>query len=502
MPRADWDSSDGDAPSPRVQAYAVPSTGGVVQFQAGHDLSLSAIACPARDPPGAEPMSVSAAGFDPPNRPHSVFGRASLPSLIRSLAIASLLAAGGMNTACEVADTVTTPFRVIGELGGPVVGAVASAVGGAVDAFTVGNTIPGFPTSVALEDVVNGTIRLTGESLTITLEYFGWVQTSDDTYQCQAVQCIIVDGVVTLGLITREATTTQSGGQSGGSNGAPVWVGSVPDQILNAGGSPLTLDLSRNFQDPDEDSLTYTATSSRESVARVVVSGNRLEITPVSDGTTLIQVTATDPDGLSGSQSFEIKVGNAPPRAGNISKVFALAEGGDVLVNLEGAPFRDPIFHDPNGDPLVYAATSTNRDVVRVMRVDDSGAELSLALRPVNAGTATIAVTATDPEGLSAELRVPITVGDGGGPATITISKCETESFTTSRVRVNIEGEVRAHQALGFATVRSYVNGEYAGFDHVTGLAAGQSETFAMFDFVDATALIRCGATVEWRAGS
>ncbi len=501
MPRADWDSSDGDAPSPRVQAYAVPSTGGVVQFQAGHDLSLSAIACPARDPPGAEPMSVSAAGFDPPNRPHSVFGRASLPSLIRSLAIASLLAAGGMNTACEVADTVTTPFRVIGELGGPVVGAVASAVGGAVDAFTVGNTIPGFPTSVALEDVVNGTIRLTGESLTITLEYFGWVRTGDDTYRCHSVRCIIENGVVTLGEVLREATNP-SGGQSGGSNGAPVWVGSVPDQILNAGGSPLTLDLSRNFQDPDEDSLTYTATSSRESVARVVVSGNRLEITPVSDGTTLIQVTATDPDGLSASQSFEIKVGNAPPRAGNTAKVFALAEGGEVLVSLEGARFGDPIFHDPNGDPLVYAATSTNRNVVRVTRVDHSGADLSLALLPVGAGTTTIVVTATDPGGLSAELQVPITVGDGGGPATITISKCETQPFTPGRVRVNIEGEVRAHQALPFATVRIYVNGEYARFDHVTGLAAGQSETFAIFDFVDATASIRCGATVEWRAGS
>ena len=205
-------------------------------------------------------------------------------------------------------------------------------------------------------------------------------------------------------------------------------MGSVPDQILNAGGSPLTLDLSRNFlADPDDDSLTYTATSSRESVARVVVSGNRLEITPVSDGTTLIQVTATDPDGLSASQSFEIKVGNAPPRAGNTSKVFSLAEGGEVLVSLEGARFGDPIFHDPNGDPLVYAATSTNRNVVRVTRVDHSGADLSLALLPVGAGTTTIAVTATDPEGLSAELQVPITVGDGGGPATITISKCETQ---------------------------------------------------------------------------
>ena len=437
-------------------------------------------------------MSVSAAGFDPPTAPHSVLGRASFPGLIPSLAIASLLAAGGMNTACEVATVAAIPSTLPFEIGCEIVDCAG------VDSYTPGMRIPGFPTTVTLEEVSNGKILSTGDSLTIVLEPLGEVTKSDYTYSCLSLDpCTIVDGVVTEGLIFRDATA-----QSGRSNRAPVWVGNVPDQILNAGGSPLTLDLSRNFLDPDDDSLIYTATSSRESVARVVVSGNRLEITPVSDGTTLIQVTASDPDGLSGSQSFEIKVGNAPPRAGNISKVFSLAEGGEVLVSLEGAPFRDPIFHDPNGDPLLYAATSTNRNVVRVTRVDHSGADLSLALLPVGAGTTTIVVTATDPEGLSAELQVPITVGDGGGPATITISKCEMQPHTPGRVRVNIEGEVRAHQALSPAIVRSYLNGEYAGFDSLGNLAAGQSETFATSDFVDATASIRCGATVEWRAGS
>ena len=165
-----------------------------------------------------------------------------------------------------------------------------------------------------------------------------------------------------------------------------------------------------------------------------------------------------------------------------------------------GGAYGDPIFQHPDGDPLVYAATSTDRNVVRVMRVDDSGAELSLLLYPVQAGTAAIAVTATDPAGLSAELQLPMTVGDGGGPATITISKCESEAFVRGRLSVTIEGNVLAQQTLPSATVRGYVNGEYAGFDHLWGVVAGvQSETFSVWDFVDATTELRCGATVEWR---
>ena len=435
---------------------------------------------------------MNTAGFGPPNLPLPVFERARPPGLVRSLAFAYLLGVAGMTTGCEVAEAVVAPFALVLEIACD----VGDCSGDPEETYGPGEKIPDFPMSVTLEEISYGTILSNGDSLTIALEVFGKVTKSDYTYSCVShsppQRCTIVDGVVTEGEVSREATYHPSD-----SNSAPVRVGSVPDQALNAGGTPLVLDLKSHFVDPDGDSLVFTASSSRENVARVVVSGNQLEITPVSNGTTVIQVTATDPDGLSASRSFEITVGNVAPRAVDIPKDFSLAEGGEVLVRLEGA-FGDPIFQDPNGDPLVYAATSTNRNVVRVMRVDDSGAELSLLLYPVHAGTATIAVTATDPEGLNAELQLPVTVGDGGGSATITISKCESEAHVPGRLRVTIEGNVLALQTLPFATVRGYVNGEYAGFDHLRVVAGVQSETFSMFEFVDATAEIRCGATVEW----
>ena len=428
-------------------------------------------------------MSVNTAGFDPPNLPLPVFERARPPGFVRSLAFAYLLGVAGMTAGCELAELIIAPIELACEF--------ADCGGNLEETYGPGEKIPDFPTSVTLEEISYGTILSNGDSLTIALEVIGKVTKSDYTYSCVSRQpCTIVDGVVTEGEVSRKATYP---------NSAPIWIGSVPDQALHAGGTPLVLDLKRHFVDTDGDSLVFTASSSRENVARVVVSGNQLEITPVSDGTTVIQVTATDPDGLSASRSFEITVGNVAPRALDIPKSFSLADGGEVLVRLGGA-FDDPIFQDPNGDPLVYAATSTDRNVVRVMRVDDSGAGLSLLLYPVQAGTAAIAVTATDPAGLSAELQLPITVGDGGGPATITISKCESEAHVRGRLRVTIEGNVLAQQTLPFTTVRGYVNGEYAGFDHLLRLVAGvQSETFSVFDFVDATTELRCGATVEWR---
>ena len=437
-------------------------------------------------------MSVDIAGFSPPNLPLPVFDRARLPGFVRSLAFGYLLGVAGMTAGCEVAEAVTAPFALALE--------IACDIGDCSgdQTYGPGEKIPYFPTSVTLDEISDGKILSNGDSLTITLEVFGKVTKSDYTFSCVSnsppAPCTIVDGVVTEGEVFREATYYPPG-----SNRSPVWVGSVPDQVLNAGGMPLVLDLKRNFVDPDDDPLVLTASSSRENVARVVISGNQLEITPVSDGTTVIQVTATDPDGLSASQSFEIAVGNVAPRAEGMWTGFSLAEGGEVLVSLdlEGAS-GDPIFQDPNGDPLVYAATSTNRGVVRVMRVDESGAVLSLLLSPVQAGTATIAVTATDPEGLSAESQFPMAVGDGDGPLTITISKCESQARAGGNLRVTIEGNLRADRTLRFATVRGYVNGEYAGFDHLSVVAGVPSETFFISEFVDATAEIRCGAIIAW----
>ena len=93
----------------------------------------------------------------------------------------------------------------------------------------------------------------------------------------------------------------------GGSNQSPVTVGTIPAKTVKAGAS-VSVNASSYFSDPDEDALTYTASSSRTSVATASVSGNSITVTGVAEGTATIEITARDPGGLSARQSFGVTV--------------------------------------------------------------------------------------------------------------------------------------------------------------------------------------------------
>ena len=123
------------------------------------------------------------------------------------------------------------------------------------------------------------------------------------------------DGAVTVTL-----TATDSGGLSasqtftttvGDGNRAPTAVGSIPDQTLTPGGSPVTLDVAASFSDPDGDQLTFQVSSSDSGIVRALVSESDLILVPVAAGTVTVTVTATDPGGLSATLNFEVTVGTA-----------------------------------------------------------------------------------------------------------------------------------------------------------------------------------------------
>ncbi len=94
-------------------------------------------------------------------------------------------------------------------------------------------------------------------------------------------------------------------------NRAPVAVGTLPDRRLTLDGT-LTVDVSPAFDDPDDDPLTYAASSSAPDVAAVRAVGARVTLTGVAEGTAAIRVTATDPGGLSAAQQFGVRVVAAP----------------------------------------------------------------------------------------------------------------------------------------------------------------------------------------------
>ena len=91
-------------------------------------------------------------------------------------------------------------------------------------------------------------------------------------------------------------------------NSAPTAVGSISDIALTVGGNSGSVDVVSNFSDPDNDVLTYTATSADDDVATVSVSGTEVVITPVGVGTTTVAVVASDANGLAATQTIAVIV--------------------------------------------------------------------------------------------------------------------------------------------------------------------------------------------------
>ena len=97
-----------------------------------------------------------------------------------------------------------------------------------------------------------------------------------------------------------------------GPNLPPAVVGVLPDRTLQVG-TTLDLDLSAVFTDPDQDPLTFSASSSAPAVVTVLASGARLTLTAAAPGTATIRVTATEPGGRRAAHSFRVTVTRSAP---------------------------------------------------------------------------------------------------------------------------------------------------------------------------------------------
>ena len=240
---------------------------------------------------------------------------------------------------------------------------------------------------------------------------------SDDT----GVATVSVDGseVTIVGVGPGAAfvtvTATDPGGLSASqafaatveqANRAPVAVGTVPDVGLLEG-EEFTAPVDQFFSDPDGDSLAYAAVSGDTMVVTASMSGHIITVVAVGAGETTITLTATDPGGLSATQTanFTVAAVNQPP--------VAVGEVPDVGL-LEGEEFTAPVdqfFSDPDGDSLAYAAVSGDTMVVTASM---SGHIITVVA--VGAGETTITLTATDPGGLSATQTANFTVAAANQP--------------------------------------------------------------------------------------
>lgn len=219
---------------------------------------------------------------------------------------------------------------------------------------------------------------------------------------------VSIEGVA-AGSATVTVTASDPGGLSAtqsiavtveAANQAPVGEGIIDDQALVVG-DEVTVDVTDNFSDPDDDELTYAATSSDTAVATIATEGAMVTITAVGAGSATVTVTASDPDELSATQEFGVTVEdpNEPPMAeGTIDDVTVFA-GSEATVDVTDN------FSDPDDDELTYEATSSDEAVATVAT---EGAVVTVT--GVAPGSATVTVTASDAGMLSASLEFGVTV--------------------------------------------------------------------------------------------
>ena len=223
------------------------------------------------------------------------------------------------------------------------------------------------------------------------------------------VVTVLASGAVTLtavgaGTATIRVTATDPGGLSAThlftvtvpvpANQSPEPVGVLAPLTIRVDETPVPVDVSVAFRDSDGDALTYGATSSSPGVAAVAVSGSTVTVTPVSEGTSVVTVTATDIGGSNtpATQTFAVTVGapaNRPPEpVGTLAPLSIGVDEAPATVEISGA------FRDPDGDVLTYGAMSSSPGVASA-----SVSGSTVTVMPVSEGTATVTVTATDTGG-------------------------------------------------------------------------------------------------------
>ncbi|WP_446831834.1 fibronectin type III domain-containing protein [Candidatus Foliamicus sp.] len=132
-----------------------------------------------------------------------------------------------------------------------------------------------------------------------TISYLGLRNGTEYTFEVRSKNSAGVSSAVSTVVTPMEVTS-----------GDPMVVIPIIDHSVLAGSS-VTVDIGSVFNDPDGDTLTYTATSEAPSVAAVSLSGTTLTVTGGALGTAAVTVTAEDPGGASVSDAFEVTVSNS-----------------------------------------------------------------------------------------------------------------------------------------------------------------------------------------------
>ncbi|MCM1989819.1 immunoglobulin-like domain-containing protein [Oceanirhabdus seepicola] len=216
------------------------------------------------------------------------------------------------------------------------------------------------------------------------------------------------------------------------SNQAPTVAQTITDQIATEGEGEITIDVSGTFIDADGDTLTLNVESDKEEIVTVSVNGTEVVVTPVSEGSAVITVTADDNKGGTVSTAFNVTVNpeviknQSPTVAQTITDQIATEGDEEITIDVSGT------FSDADGDTLTISAVSDNEEVTTVVV---NGTDVIVT--PVSEGTTNITVTANDNKGGTVNTTFNVTVNAAQAADYLTVEQALSEAQGTE---VTIQG--------------------------------------------------------------
>ena len=138
-------------------------------------------------------------------------------------------------------------------------------------------------------------------------------------------------------------------------NAPPRLAEELPDLELDVG-ETRTVDLDAAFEDPNGDRLRYSASSDGAAVS-VRATASAVRVRGVRPGEATVAVTATDPEGLGATATFDVAVGALL----SLSSDAAAPEGGAIVLTATlGRPLAEPLAVSwriaPDDDPATADA--------------------------------------------------------------------------------------------------------------------------------------------------
>jgi len=235
-------------------------------------------------------------------------------------------------------------------------------------------------------------------------------------------------------------------------------------------GPDKIIDLNDFFSDIDGDELTFEGAISN-SLAQISITGSNLTIHPVRAGISKIQITATDPFGLSVSDEFELTIlENHAPVVSSNSTLLVLQPHKSAELDLLD------YFSDPEDDPISFNLNSSSP----LVKAEIAGSMLEITAE--GHGSAALTVTGQDAygalsEAFTVDVRIDPYLPDNSNKLFIYPVPVESLLNYSFVLEADSDVEIRVVDATGrlvFKTAKTrYLQGGHAATIDMTGWYQG-----------------------------